>query len=134
MRMSATGKAWHGLWYEGKPKLEDASFLIAAVNLAGESAPLVRVRWWTNVLYPGAEYKPHKHDGRWAFVYHLTEGASLNFEGGESFKATPGQMLVFDSTLGHWTDKVEGAAPRVSIAGNLHFSSKPRDVVGVVGA
>lgn len=116
LRMSATGNAWH---QEGRDA--DIPFVRAAVELCGESFQPVRVRWWANVLRSDALYKPHKHDGRWAFVYHLTAGASLFFENGESFAAVPGQILVFDSQLQHWTDRVQGDAPRVSIAGNLYF-------------
>lgn len=120
-RMSVTGDAWHWQGTEGKEYPEP--FLKTAVELAGESSPPVRVRWWANVLFPGAAYRAHKHDGKWAFVYHLTGGAPLYFEGGERFEATPGQILVFDANLAHWTDKVSGE-PRVSIAGNLHFNPK----------
>lgn len=127
-RMSASGKAWH---YEiGEDRQGEAftrvPFLRAVVDLTGEGAPPSLVRWWANVLRAGAEYSPHKHDGKWAFVYHLTEGSAVRFEGGPSFEATPGQILVFDSKLLHWTDAVTGDAPRVSIAGNLHFKSVPR--------
>lgn len=120
--MSAMGKAWHWQGVEGRDP--NAPFLRAAVELTGESSPLSRVRWWANVLYESAEYKPHKHDGKWAFVYHLTEGAAVHFnepEGPIGFNAVPGQILVFDAKLSHWTSPVEGDTPRVSIAGNLHF-------------
>lgn len=121
--MSATGESWHeecGEERRGKAH-EEVPFLRAAVELTGESSPPVLVRWWANVLRAGAEYPPHKHDGEWAFVYHLTEGASVHFDGA-SFQAVPGQILVFDSNLLHWTDKADGV--RVSIAGNLYFNSK----------
>jgi hypothetical protein len=117
VRMSATGDAWH---WEGRGN--DTPFVLAAIELTGESSPPVRVRWWANVLRPGAEYKSHKHDGKWSFVYHLTEGSPLHFTEA-SFPATPGQILVFRSTLPHWTDKVD-VGPRVSIAGNLHFRNR----------
>lgn len=119
------GRAWHQ--EQGEKcwaAVSDKPFFRAAVELTGEDSPPTLVRWWSSVLRSGAEYKSHKHDGKWAFVYHLTDGAAVCFEGGESFRATPGQLLVFESSLVHWTDKVDGDAPRVSIAGNLYFSSK----------
>jgi hypothetical protein len=122
-RMSAEGNARHWQGHEeckGKGRLE-IPFLCVAVALTEESSPPTQVRWWANVLRAGAEYRVHQHDGKWAFVYHLTEGSAVHFEGSESFPATPGQILVFDAKLRHWTDKVLGESPRVSIAGNLSF-------------
>jgi hypothetical protein len=117
--MSARGKSWH--WEGGEGKTVEIPFLRVAVALADEPSPPTSFRWWANVLHAGAEYPAHKHDGKWAFVYHLTEGAAIYFEGGESFRATPGQVLVFEAKRSHWTDKVVDDEPRVSIAGNLHF-------------
>ncbi len=117
MRMSAVGDSWH--WEGGG----DTPFVHAAMKLTEEASPPRRVRWWANVLRSGAYYKPHKHDGKWAFVYHLTKGAAVHFEGRGKFEATPGQILVFDSKLLHWTDKADGE-PRVSIAGNLYFRAR----------
>jgi hypothetical protein len=122
IQMSALGEAQHWQGHEAcKGKCEGIPFLRAAAALADESSPPTKVRWWANVLRTGAGYRAHKHDGKWAFVYHLTEGASVHFEGCESFPATPGQILVFDAKLSHWTDKVDDEEPRVSIAGNLYF-------------
>ena len=118
--MSATGKTWHqeGGEARGGTVHTTVPFLKAAVELTGENSAPTLVRWWINVLRLGAEYPPHKHDGKWSFVYHLTEGAAVHFSE-VSFRASPGQILVFDSNLPHWTDKAEGV--RVSIAGNLYF-------------
>ena len=122
-RMSAIGPAWHQ--EEGHRKGEvELPFLRAAVELTGESTGPVIVRWWSNVLRAGASYPAHRHDGKWAFVYHLTTGAAVHFKGHGSFTATPGQILVFDSKIAHWTDKVIEETPRVSIAGNLHFKHR----------
>ena len=121
--MSAEGNVRHWQGHEECKSLE-IPFLRVAASLTGESTPLAKARWWANVLRTGAGYRPHRHDGKWSFAYHLTEGATLHFDGCDSFPAIPGQILVFDSKLRHWTDKVEGDAPRVSIAGNLHFKSR----------
>jgi hypothetical protein len=122
INMSTTGKAWHR--QDVHVTTSSTEFLREAITLTEEPTPLKKARWWANVLGNGAEYKPHRHDGKWAFVYHLTEGAAIHFgtpDAITSFPASPGQLIVFDSKLPHWTDKVEGDAPRVSIAGNLHF-------------
>jgi len=122
IKMSASGKAWHR--QNVKDTKCSTEFLRAAVALTEEGSYPTKVRWWTNVLRTGAEYKPHRHDGKWAFVYHLTEGAAIHFgtpDAITSFQAMPGQLIVFVSRLPHWTDKVEGDEPRVSIAGNLYF-------------
>jgi hypothetical protein len=118
--MSARGGT---VWHRAKQQEQtiEIPFLRAAVELTNEPAAPFKIRWWANVLREGASYREHKHDGKWAFAYHLTEGAALHFGNDESFLATPGQLLVFKANLQHWTDKVEGPEPRVSIAGNLYF-------------
>jgi hypothetical protein len=117
---TALGRTWHRRRHTEQNSTE-RPFLRVATELTGEDSHPSCALWWANVLHSGAVYPKHTHDGKWSFVYHLTEGAAIYFEDGESFRATPGQVLVFASTLSHWTDKVVGDAPRVSIAGNLHF-------------
>jgi hypothetical protein len=126
--MSAIGNAWQSHRYSGE-RYEELPFLPAAVVLVGENSRPFRVHWWANVLFEGGEHYTHTHDGKWSFVYHLTEGTAVHFgkqEAPESFPAMPGQLLVFASNLPHRTDRVEGDAPRVSIAGNLHFRGPAR--------
>jgi hypothetical protein len=127
LRMSADGPAWHwqGARYE-MPALS-VPFVRAALDLAREDSEPRRVRWWINVLREGAVYRSHAHDGKWSFIYHLTMGAPVHFgasDAPETFDAMPGQVLVFESSTPHWVDVVRGAAPRVSIAGNLYYGAR----------
>jgi hypothetical protein len=124
-RMSANGRAWHSMTHhQSFPDLSGGAIEKAMAMLAlssGSPGAALRFEWWANVLFTGAAYRTHRHSGTWAFVHHLTDGATLHFpELGRSFPATAGQLIVFDAGYPHFTDPVTGPR-RVSIAGNLWY-------------
>mgnify|MGYP003112651993 CR=1 FL=1 len=96
----------------------------------------IYVLCWANVMRKGDRIKPHIHDDKSRYGNlsgHLNvkvDGSTSTYYDGTPLVNKNGEMVLFPSTLSHWTDTYEGDDERITVAFDISFNdSFKQDIV-----
>lgn len=78
------------------------------------------VMCWANVMRKGEKITPHIHSTNPLYlsgnISICTDQKTNTYYDGDPIENTPGRLVLFPSTMVHWTDTYTGDAERITIA------------------